>query len=120
VQVGAAKEAIRYLRADVEDKVRVAAAWTVARLARHGAEVAGPLAGAGVLPPLLEMYRLACGDDAHEPNAAMRQKAKEALKEVVHCCGDLAALEPLLDVETPGEAAFRAETREREELRCDS
>lgn len=100
VKVGATKEVIRYLRGDVEEKVRVAAAWTVARLARHGAEVAQPMAAAGVLAPLLEMYKWSCRD---EGDPIMKAKAKEALKEVVHCCGDLQALEPLLDVETPGE-----------------
>ena len=56
VKTGAAKALVRYLHADVEDKVQLAAAWAVGRIARHCEETARPLAEAAAMPALLAMY----------------------------------------------------------------
>lgn len=56
VTSGAAQAVIPYLDQTLEDKIRIAAAWALSRIARHGKETAQPIAEANVLPELLKMY----------------------------------------------------------------
>lgn len=78
------------LAEEPEDYVKAACAWALGQIGRHTPEHAKAVATANVLPRLLECY---LRSDASED---LQTKAKKALKQILHKCTYLPALEPLL------------------------
>ncbi|XP_017672760.1 PREDICTED: sperm-associated antigen 6 isoform X2 [Lepidothrix coronata] len=73
-----------------EDHIKAAAAWALGQIGRHTAEHARHVAGANVLPTLLDIYV-----DTRS-SEDLKMKAKKALKNILQKCTHLPALEPLL------------------------
>jgi 3-methyladenine DNA glycosylase AlkD len=83
------------LEEETEDHVLAAACWALGQIGRHTAEHAKAVAGANVLPRLLELHL------ASTSSEDLQLKSKRALKNILSHCTHLPALEPLLHSAPP-------------------